>query len=132
MSTTSVAEAKSRFSDLLRRAEYGGERIVVHRHGKPVAAIVSTADLEQLEALEEARDVADARTALKEAKQQGTIALEVVLKKYHLEHLLGTASTRRPPQAPGSAARTSHSARPKPAQDRPARTTGRRTTARQR
>ena len=41
MATLTVAEAKNRFSDVLRRAEYGGERVIVARHGKPVAAIVS-------------------------------------------------------------------------------------------
>lgn len=34
----SVAEAKSRFSELLKRAEVG-ETIVITRHGKPVARI---------------------------------------------------------------------------------------------
>src|SRR5438552_4166023 len=42
MATMTVAQAKNHFSDVLRRAEYGGERVVVERHGKPVAAIVST------------------------------------------------------------------------------------------
>jgi len=44
MSTMTVAEAKNHFSDVLRRAEYGGERVIVERHGKPVAVIVSTDD----------------------------------------------------------------------------------------
>jgi prevent-host-death family protein len=35
-----VAEAKARLSELLRRAELSGERIVVTRRGKPVAQIV--------------------------------------------------------------------------------------------
>jgi antitoxin (DNA-binding transcriptional repressor) of toxin-antitoxin stability system len=34
----SVAEAKAKFSELLKRAE-AGEEIVVTRHGKPVATI---------------------------------------------------------------------------------------------
>ena len=34
----SVAEAKAKFSELLKRAE-AGEEIVVTRHGKPVAII---------------------------------------------------------------------------------------------
>ena len=88
MATISVAQAKDQFSDLLRRAEWDGERVVVHRHGKPVAAIVSTEDLRHLEALEDARDVLDARSALNEAERSRTIPLEVVLKKHGLDHLL--------------------------------------------
>ena len=83
-----VAEAKNRFSDLLRRAEYAGERIIIERHGKPVAAIVSTGDLRQLERAEDGVDVRDAGAALAEAKEQGTIPLEVVLRKHGLAHLL--------------------------------------------
>jgi prevent-host-death family protein len=44
-----VAEAKSRFSELLNRAAYGRERFVIRKRGKPVAAIVSTEDLTRLE-----------------------------------------------------------------------------------
>ena len=88
MTTVTVAGAKSQFSDLLRRAEYGRERFVVERHGKPVAVIVSTDDLKLLEALEEAADVRDARAALREAEEHGTIPLDVVLRKHQVEHLL--------------------------------------------
>ena len=98
MGYITVAEAKNRFSDLLRRAEYAGERVVVHRHGKPVAAIVSTQDLERLQALEDAEDVRDAALSLNEADAQGTIPLDVVLRKYGLAHLL-------PPQSAPAAVR---------------------------
>jgi prevent-host-death family protein len=57
MATMTVADAKNHFSDVLRRAEYGGERVIVERHGKPVAAIVSTEDLRRLEAAENAADL---------------------------------------------------------------------------
>ena len=50
--------------DVLRRAEYGGERVVVERHGKPVAAIVSIDDLRRLEATDDKADVRDARVSL--------------------------------------------------------------------
>lgn len=95
MSMVTVVDAKNRFSDLLRRAEHGRERVVVHRHGKPVAAIVSTDDLRRLEALEEADDVADAAAALKEAKVKGTTPLAVVLHRHGLDHLLIPSPRRR-------------------------------------
>jgi prevent-host-death family protein len=98
MATMTVAEAKNRFSDVLRRAEYGGERVIVERHGKPVAAIVSTDDLRRLEAAEDAADLRDAQHALTEATQKGTVPLEAVLRKYGLDHLLAESPvpTARP------------------------------------
>lgn len=42
-------EAKTRLSEYLNRVYYRGERIVVERHGKPVAALVSMEDLARLE-----------------------------------------------------------------------------------
>ena len=47
--SVSVAEAKSRFSELINRAAYGKERFIVERRGKPVGAIVSAADLAWLQ-----------------------------------------------------------------------------------
>ena len=94
MATMTVAEAKNRFSDVLRRAEYGGERVIVERHGKPVAAIVSTDDLRRLEAAEDAADLRDAQGALTEATQEGTVPLETVLRKYGLDHLLAGPAPR--------------------------------------
>jgi len=49
----SVAEAKREFSELCNRAGYGRETIVVTKRGKPLAAIVSVADLEHYLALED-------------------------------------------------------------------------------
>jgi prevent-host-death family protein len=102
MATMTVAEAKNRFSDVLRRAEYGGERVIVERHGKPVAAIVSTDDLRRLEAADDAADLRDARAALAEAKHAKTVPLEIVLQKYGLDHLLaGPVSRVSRPRRPG-------------------------------
>ena len=47
-------EAKTRLSEYLNRVSYRGERIIVERHGKPVAALVSVEDLSRLEALDTA------------------------------------------------------------------------------
>ncbi|QPC86886.1 type II toxin-antitoxin system prevent-host-death family antitoxin [Mesorhizobium sp. NBSH29] len=41
--TISIADAKARFADLVRRAE-AGERIVLTRHGRPVAELTPSAD----------------------------------------------------------------------------------------
>jgi len=52
MPIASVSEAKKSFSELLNRAAYGNERIVVTSHGKPKAAVIGLDDLERLERLE--------------------------------------------------------------------------------
>jgi prevent-host-death family protein len=107
MATVTVADAKNHFSDLLRRAEYGGERVIVERHGKPVAVIVSTEDLKRLEALEDASDVRDAELALKEAAAHGTIPLDAVLRKHGLNHLI------QPQRATTPRGRKNRSAKPR-------------------
>ncbi len=43
-----VTQARAELAELVNRVVYGGERVVLTRHGRPVAAIVSAADLEQL------------------------------------------------------------------------------------
>ncbi|WP_330456474.1 type II toxin-antitoxin system Phd/YefM family antitoxin [Streptomyces sp. NBC_00820] len=40
-------------ADLINRVVYGGERVVVTRRGKPLVALVSAADPERLDALDE-------------------------------------------------------------------------------
>ncbi|MFG2475637.1 type II toxin-antitoxin system Phd/YefM family antitoxin [Streptomyces fagopyri] len=46
-----VTQARAELADLINRVVYGGERVVVTRHGKPLVALVSAADLERLEEL---------------------------------------------------------------------------------
>jgi len=48
METINVAEAKSRFSELISRAA-SGERFVIQRRERPVAALIGAAELERLE-----------------------------------------------------------------------------------
>jgi prevent-host-death family protein len=60
------SEARSEFSDLVNRAAYAGERVIVHRRKKPVAALVPIEDLELLEKLEQRMDLEDARRRLNE------------------------------------------------------------------
>lgn len=43
-----VTKARKIFAELLNRVVYGGEEIVLTRHGKTVAGIVSAEDLELL------------------------------------------------------------------------------------
>jgi prevent-host-death family protein len=65
MSTIAAREAREEFADLLNRAAYAHERVIITRNGRPVAALISTADLELLEALEDAAD----RAAMREGRE---------------------------------------------------------------
>jgi antitoxin Phd len=58
--------ARSEFADIVNRAAYAGERVIVHRRKKPVAAVVPLSDLELLEQIEERIDLEDARKRLTE------------------------------------------------------------------
>lgn len=69
-SEVTTRELRSRLSDVLGRAMYGGERIGVTRNGKLAAVLVSVADVEALEEFEMAQDVAAYREA--KAADDGT------------------------------------------------------------
>ncbi|MFJ6072101.1 type II toxin-antitoxin system Phd/YefM family antitoxin [Streptomyces sp. NPDC093065] len=51
-----VTQARAELADLINRVVYGGERVVVTRHGKPLVALVSAADLERLEEVQGSSD----------------------------------------------------------------------------
>ncbi|MFD7701810.1 type II toxin-antitoxin system Phd/YefM family antitoxin [Streptomyces caelestis] len=53
-----VTQARAELADLINRVVYGGERVVVTRHGKPLVALVSADDLRRLEELREAQEPA--------------------------------------------------------------------------
>lgn len=44
-----VTQARAEFADLVNRVVYGGERVIVTRHGKPIVALIAAADLDRLE-----------------------------------------------------------------------------------
>lgn len=44
-----VTQARAELAELINRVVYGGERVVVTRHGKPLVGLVSAADLERLD-----------------------------------------------------------------------------------
>ena len=49
MTVLPASEARAGFSEILNRVAFGGERIVLERHGRHVAAMVPMADLAVLE-----------------------------------------------------------------------------------
>lgn len=68
-------ELKEHSADVIGRAQYGRERVVVTKHSKEVAAVVSIEDVQVLERLEELVDVLDALAALEESEREGNISL---------------------------------------------------------
>ncbi len=66
MSRIPASEARIQFADIVNKVAFGGERIVLHRHGKDVAAIVPVEDLQLIEELENRMDLDAARAALNE------------------------------------------------------------------
>ncbi|MEV6651648.1 type II toxin-antitoxin system Phd/YefM family antitoxin [Streptomyces sp. NPDC051219] len=51
-----VTQARAELAELINRVVYGGERVVVTRHGKPLVALVSAADLQRLESAAESAE----------------------------------------------------------------------------
>lgn len=78
MTTTSVntLDAKEGFSELINRVSHNKERIILVRRGKDIAAIVPLEDLALLEESQSKTDLEEAAEALKEARVNGTLALE--------------------------------------------------------
>jgi len=73
----SAVDARDNFAELMNRAAYGKERVLLSRRGKPLAAIVPIEDVEALEALEDERDVADARKRLADWERRGRPATTI-------------------------------------------------------
>ena len=79
-----VSEVRVDLAETLNRVQYKGERIILHRRGKDVAALVPVEDLELLEELEDRIDLEAALEALKETRKKGTIPWKEVKKKLGL------------------------------------------------
>jgi len=65
-----ASKARERFADVLDEVSVKGERIVLERHGKAVAALISSDDLELLEALEDRYDVETVRQTLAQSDER--------------------------------------------------------------
>jgi len=79
--SVSIVNVPSDLADALSRVAKSGERFVLKRHGKRMAALVPVDELEFLERLEDEADIKAARKAL---KQKGGITLAAYKKKHGL------------------------------------------------
>lgn len=64
----SISAARDRLGEVVAKVEHAHERVVLTRHGRPVAAVVSIEDLRRLETAEDEADLAAAREALASAE----------------------------------------------------------------
>jgi prevent-host-death family protein len=74
---------REEFSELLNQVSYLGERIIVHRRGKNVAALVSLEDLQLIQEIEDKLDNAAADAALEEPGE--SIPWEQVIKDLSIQ-----------------------------------------------
>ena len=88
-----ITEARDRLAELVNRAAYGKERLVLGRRGKAMVALVPVEDLEALAAMEDEADLAEARRRLQrwEAEGRPTVTLEELAARYGVD--LGDAET---------------------------------------
>jgi prevent-host-death family protein len=84
MSTITIGEARAKFSEVVRRAQHGKERIIVARHGRPAAAIISADELDYFERLEDALDIEAAEEALREVERDGALSLDEAASRLDL------------------------------------------------
>lgn len=79
-----AADARREWSDLLNRVGFGKERVVVTRHGKPLAALVPVEDLGLLERVRGLLRGRDVRGALKEVAELGAVPWDALRSELDL------------------------------------------------
>lgn len=82
MSEYPASQAREHLSELINKAAYAKERVILTRRGKKIVAIIPIEDLELIEHLEDEEDVRDAQEALAEYHRTGeAISLEQLKKE---------------------------------------------------
>ena len=84
MKPLSTSEVREHFSDIVNLVAYGKQRQILSRRGKELVAIIPIEDLRWLEELEDRADLADARTELDHAKEEGSTPWSKVKKELSL------------------------------------------------
>jgi len=88
MTTISAREARASFSDLINRAAYAKERVMITRKGRKMAAIIPVELYMLLESvlkeIEYKNDVEEARAALAEVETEGTVPWDKIKSELEL------------------------------------------------
>lgn len=79
MDRIEATRVRDTFADTIDRVRFTGDRIIIRKRGKEVAAIVSLQDLAVIEDMEDAIDRSKARAILADPKER-RISLESVKK----------------------------------------------------
>jgi prevent-host-death family protein len=80
MEKYTAKEARENFSEVISKAAYGSQRVVVTKNGRDSVAIVPISDLELLAEFERIIDVMEAEEALAEGREKGTTSLKKLKK----------------------------------------------------
>ena len=56
MKEVNIAKARDSFSEIIAKVSYSGEKFIIKRRGKPVAAIVTVKDLSKIQQADQARE----------------------------------------------------------------------------
>ena len=83
MTRMGVSDARDHLSEVVDRARYMQERVVLTKRGREVGAIISIDDLKLLEMLEDQLDIKAARQALEESQGE-RISYDVIRKNLGL------------------------------------------------
>ena len=79
-------ELRANLAEILNRVAFGGDQIVVKRHGKPFVAIVATYDLQACQALEDYNDVVDIQASIDSGElDEPGITLDEFARKHGLD-----------------------------------------------
>lgn len=86
MSLMSIGDARDRFSELIADVERTHERVVVTRHGRPVAIMIAPSDLESLEEtldiLSDPQALAEIRESAEDIAAGRTVTIEEIRAEF--------------------------------------------------
>ena len=84
MTRLSASEARDHLAEILNKVAYKEERIILHRRGKDLVAVIPIPDLKLLEKLEDRLDIEDALKALEEIERGESVPWDQVKAKLGL------------------------------------------------
>ena len=93
-----VTQARAELAELVNRVGYGGERVVLTRHGRPLAALVPASDLEMLEPADSA-EIISATSRIRSAAPEPH---QGERRPFHIAAEHRPAGPPGPPGPPGS------------------------------
>jgi prevent-host-death family protein len=75
---------RERLAEVINKVSVRGDRVLIERHGKPVAALIPVEDLALLEELEDRYDIIQAQRILAKTKAEDWMSWEEVKRELKL------------------------------------------------